>query len=55
MLVAVMISIYIAMWLITVHIQFLMRNEKKQDKMWIRPVFGMIGISMAALIVFLLH
>lgn len=51
----IMLPIYIALWFIAVHIQYLMRNEKKQDKMWIYPVFTMIGISFFCLIGFLLR
>lgn len=53
--VVVMIPIYIALWLLAVHIQYLMRNEKRPDRMWIYPVFTMIGISFLSLIGFLLH
>ena len=47
----IMIPIYIALWLIAAHIQYLMRNEKKQDKIWIYPVFTMIGISLFCLLI----
>lgn len=53
--VIVMIPIYIAIWLLAVHIGYLMRNEKKQDRMWIYPVFTMIGISFFCLIGLLLR
>lgn len=49
------VPIYIALWLLAVHIQFLMRNEKKQDKFWIYPVFTLIGISFSAVVISLLH
>ncbi|MDO5344416.1 MAG: hypothetical protein Q4E91_01575 [Lachnospiraceae bacterium] len=55
MIITVMMPIYIAMWVLAVHIQYLMRNEKRPDRMWIYPVFTMIGISFLALIGFLSH
>lgn len=50
-----MIPIYISMWLLAAHIQYLMQHEKKQDKMWIYPVFTMIGISFFCLMGLLLR
>lgn len=42
-----MIPIYVVLWIIAAHIQYLMRNENKQDKFWIYPVYSMIAISFA--------
>ncbi len=55
MAVIVMFPVYLALWLLAVHVHFLMRHEKKQDQMWIYPVFTLIGLSFFSLIGFLLH
>jgi len=34
-MIVMMLPIYVALWIIAAHIQFLMRNEKRQDKLWI--------------------
>lgn len=31
-MIVMMLPIYVALWIIAAHIQFLMRNEKRQDK-----------------------
>lgn len=49
-MIIVMLPIYVALWLIAAHIQYLMRNENKQDKMWIYPVYSMIAISLVFLL-----
>lgn len=41
----ILLPIYIALWILATYIQYLMRNESKQDKICIYPVFTMIGIS----------
>lgn len=51
----VMIPVYLALWLLAVHVHYLMRNEKKQDQMWIYPVFTLIGLSFFTLIGLLLR
>lgn len=50
MITGIVIPIYIALWLIAVHIQYLMRHEKKQDKIWIYPVFMLITVGIVSLI-----
>lgn len=50
MQIVVMLPIYIALWLLAAHIQHLMRNEDKQDRMYIYFVFVMIGFSVAGLL-----
>lgn len=51
----IMFPVYIALWILAAHIQYLMRNEKRQDKLWIYPVFMMIGFSFFGLAGLLLH
>ncbi len=51
----IMIPLYIALWILAAHIQYLMQNKKTQDRFWIYPVFTMIGISFLGLILLLLH
>lgn len=51
----VIVPIYIAIWILAVHIQYLMRYEPKSEKMWIYPIFTMIGLSFFTLIALLLH
>ena len=51
----VICPIYVSLWILAVHIQYLMRNEKKQDKFLIYPVFMLIGLSFTMMMFFLLH
>lgn len=52
-MIVIMLPIYVALWIIAAHIQFLMRNEKRQDKLWIYPVFSMIAFSLVGLMTML--
>lgn len=49
MQIVVVLPIYIALWILAAHIQYLMRNEDKQNRIYIYFVFVMIGFSIVGL------